>query len=188
MRAPGEWTGGDTAVESPPDVRSSLKETHGAAIDVALFRLRRIWARPFRTRRTGDRPIQVSNVMVVHALAKLSRTEAEVTVGAVAEHMDIDPSTASRFVNDAIGAGLVARLPSEVDARRARLMLTDKGRRVLEAVTRYRRDYLEGLIADWSEQDRAALSRLLTRLAEAAARHPIDLSGLDPIVDEIIRR
>lgn len=162
-------------------------ETYGAAIDVALFRLRRIWARPFRTRRTGDRPLQISNVMVVHALAKLSKAPGEVTVGAVAEHMDIDPSTASRFVNDAIGAGLVERLASEVDARRARLVLTEKGRRVLDAVTRYRREYLEGLIADWTEQDRAALAHLLSRLADAAARRPIDLSGLDPIVDEIIR-
>ncbi|MEV5408504.1 MarR family winged helix-turn-helix transcriptional regulator [Thermopolyspora sp. NPDC052614] len=162
-------------------------ETYGPVIDVALFRLRRIWARPFRTRRTGDRPLQISNVMVVHALAKLSAAPAEVTVGAVAEHMDIDPSTASRFVNDAIGAGLAERLTSEVDARRARLILTEKGRRVLDAVTRYRRDYIEGLIAGWSEEDRDALARLLTRLAEASSRRPIDLSGLDPIVDEIIR-
>jgi DNA-binding MarR family transcriptional regulator len=129
----------------------------------------------------------MSNVLVVHAVVKLSADCPEVTVGAVAEHLNVDPSTASRFVNDAINAGFVERRASEVDARRARLLLTDRGRRVLDAVTHYRRRYLEELVADWDEEERETLARLLTRLADATARQPIDLSGLDPIVADAVR-
>ncbi|MFJ2033423.1 MarR family winged helix-turn-helix transcriptional regulator [Streptosporangium sp. NPDC087985] len=158
--------------------------TPGAAIDVALFRLRRIWARPLRARRPGDphRPVQLSNVMVVHAVHKLSLDVPEVTVGAVAEQLDVDPSTASRLVNDAIGAGFVEREESEVDARRARLVLSERGHRVLEVVIHHRRIYLDGLIADWDEADREVFARLLTRFAEAALVRPVDLVNLDQLI------
>ncbi|GAA4227702.1 DNA-binding MarR family transcriptional regulator [Streptosporangium album] len=158
--------------------------TPGAAIDVALFRLRRIWARPLRARRSTDpqRPVQLSNVMVVHAVHKLSLDLSEVTVGAVAEQLDVDPSTASRLVNDAIGAGFVEREESEVDARRARLVLSGRGHRVLEVVVRHRRIYLDGLIADWDETDREVFARLLTRFAAAAVAHPADLADLDQVI------
>ncbi|MEV8632583.1 MarR family winged helix-turn-helix transcriptional regulator [Streptosporangium sp. NPDC051023] len=162
--------------------------TPGAAIDVALFRLRRIWARPLRTRKAADpqRSVQMSNVMVVHAVHKLSLDVPEVTVGAVAEQLDVDPSTASRLVNDAIGAGFVEREESEVDARRARLRLSPRGRRVLEVVVASRRTYVDGLIADWDEADRETFARLLTRFAEASAACPPDLAGLDRLIAEAI--
>jgi DNA-binding MarR family transcriptional regulator len=162
--------------------------TPGAVIDVALFRLRRIWSRPLRARKAADpqRPVQMSNVMVVHAVHKLSLDVAEVTVGAVAEQLDVDPSTASRLVNDAIGAGLVTREESEVDARRARLVLSAPGRRVLEAVVRYRRAHLDGLMADWDRADREAFARLLTRFAEAAVTRPADSAAVDRLIAEAL--
>ncbi|MBG0832805.1 winged helix-turn-helix transcriptional regulator [Planomonospora sp. ID67723] len=162
--------------------------TPGAAIDVALFRLRRIWSRPLRARRAerSPRSVQLSNVMVVHAVHKLSLDVPEVTVGAVAEQLDVDPSTASRLVNDAIAAGLVGREASEVDARRARLVLSGPGRRVLDAVVCYRRSYLDGLMADWDRADREVFARLLTRFAEAATARPVDPAVLDRLIDEAL--
>ncbi|MFI0421685.1 MarR family winged helix-turn-helix transcriptional regulator [Spongiactinospora sp. 9N601] len=160
----------------------------GVAIDVALFRLRRMWARPLRARKAGDpaRPIQMSNVMVVGAVSRLGKESAEVTVGNVAEHMDVDPSTASRLVNDAIAAGFVEREPSQIDARRVRLVPSAAGRRVLDAVTRHRRAYLDSLMADWSEEDRAAFARLITRFAEAAGARPADPARLDHVIAEAL--
>ncbi|MBB2910912.1 DNA-binding MarR family transcriptional regulator [Streptosporangium becharense] len=162
--------------------------TPGALIDVALFRLRRIWARPLRPRRAGEpqRPVQMSNVMVVHAVHKLSLDVPEVTVGAVAEQLDVDPSTASRLVNDAVGAGFVEREESAVDARRARLTLSDRGRRVLDVVVRHRRTYLDGLMADWDESDRETFARLLARFAEAATARPANLANLDQVIAEAL--
>jgi DNA-binding MarR family transcriptional regulator len=160
------------------------ESTAGAAIDVALFRLRRMWARPLRSRKAGDpaRPVQMSHVMVAGAVHRQGLECAEVTVGAVAEHLDIDPSTASRLVNDAICAGFVRRESSQVDARRVRLVLSERGRRVLDAVARFRRSYFDGLIDDWDPADRETFARLLTKFAESSAAHPTDPATLDRIL------
>jgi DNA-binding MarR family transcriptional regulator len=122
-------------------------------IATALFRLRRVWAKPDLVKRVraqtsacvDGRPLQLSNLMVVNAVAALADAEAadepstEVTVGAVAERLEIDPSTASRLVGHALDAGLVSRRPSPVDARRANLGLTEAGRRVKQVSDRFRR-------------------------------------------------
>ncbi|GLW10848.1 hypothetical protein Misp01_59760 [Microtetraspora sp. NBRC 13810] len=167
------------------DTRES---TAGAAIDVAFFRLRRMWSRPLRPRRAGDpaRAVQMSNVMVVGAIYRLGLECPEVTVGGVAEYMDVEPSTASRLVNDAIGAGFVEREVSRVDARRARLVLSDTGRRVLDAVTRYRRAHLDRLIADWDPAERQEFARLVTKFAEASAADPADPAELDRAIAEAL--
>lgn len=159
-------------------------------ISGAIFQLRRIWAKPdmmrkIREQTPGSRPLQASNLMVVHAIAALvSETGGEATVGAVAERLEIDPSTASRLVGHAIDAGLVSRRPSPVDARRADLQLTDAGVRVKQVAHRFRMAYLAGLMADWTEEDRALFAHLLLRFTEAAAQAPMDLDGVYKIFQE----
>ncbi|MFI0454028.1 MarR family winged helix-turn-helix transcriptional regulator [Actinomadura sp. 6N118] len=168
-------------------------------IALALFHLRRVWAKPDLMKRIraqtssgpGGRPLQLSNLMVVHAVAALSfdgederRLSAEVTVGAVAERLEIDPSTASRLVGHAIDAGLVSRRPSPMDARRANLGLTDAGMRVKQVADRFRRAYLDELMTDWTGTEREDFARLLTRFADAAARCPMDFDGIDKIFEE----
>ncbi|GAA0258196.1 hypothetical protein GCM10009527_062810 [Actinomadura nitritigenes] len=197
-----------------------------AAIGAALFHLRRVWIKPDMMKRIrartaggpGGRPLQISNLMVVNAVAALtdeppaerpgppsggtggtggtggeareaceageSEVSCEITVGAVADRLEIDPSTASRLVGHAIDAGLVSRRPSPVDARRANLGLTDAGRRVKQVADRYRRAYFQGLMNDWTDAERAEFARLLTRFADAAARDPMDPDGIDKIFEE----
>lgn len=179
-----------------PSPDPSARPSDGVLADVslALFHLRRVWTQPDLMKRIraqtsagqGGRPLQLSNLMVVHAVAKLTAAErAEVTVGAVAEHLEIDPSTASRLVGHAIEAGLVSRRPSPADARRANLELTGAGRRVKRVADRSRRAYLDELMADWTPAERAEFARLLTRFAEAAVRAPMDPDGgLDRIFEE----
>ncbi|MGI5166905.1 MarR family winged helix-turn-helix transcriptional regulator [Spirillospora sp. CA-253888] len=161
-------------------------------IAVALFHLRRVWAKPDLMKRIraqtsggpGARPLQLSNLMVVHAVAALScAPDQEVTVGAVAERLEIDPSTASRLVGHAIDAGLISRRPSPVDARRANLGLTDAGARVKKVADRFRRAYLAELMADWTDTERSEFARLLTRFADAAAQSPMDPDGVDKIFE-----
>ncbi|MFI0481679.1 MarR family winged helix-turn-helix transcriptional regulator [Actinomadura sp. 9N215] len=192
-------------------------------IGAALFHLRRIWARPDLMKRiraqtpggTGGRPLQISNLMVVNAVAALTEaaessggtksahsadsarssgsarssdsadgSACEVTVGAVAERLEIDPSTASRLVGHAIDAGLLSRRPSPVDARRANLGLTEAGRRVKQVADRFRRAYLDELMTGWSADERAEFARLLTRFADAAVRAPRYSDGIDEIFKE----
>ncbi|XRQ11202.1 MarR family winged helix-turn-helix transcriptional regulator [Actinomadura welshii] len=169
-----------------------------AGIGAALLQLRRSWAKPDLMKRiraqtpagTDGRPLQISNLMVVNAVAALTTAEGpggpphEITVGAVAERLEIDPSTASRLVGHAIDAGLLSRRPSPIDARRANLGLTDAGRRVKQVADRFRRAYLDELMSGWTAQERAEFGRLLTRFADAAARAPRYSDGIDKIFEE----
>jgi len=160
-------------------------------ISSAMFHLRRLWARPdlmrkIREQTAGSRPLQVSNLMVVYAVAGLSAecSDGEVTVGAVAERLEIDPSTASRLVGHAIDAGLVSRRPSPIDARRANLQLTDAGERVKLVAQRARLAYLNELMADWTDEERVLFARLLVRFTDAAAQAPMDPEGIGKIFEE----
>ncbi|TDD69741.1 MarR family winged helix-turn-helix transcriptional regulator [Actinomadura rubrisoli] len=195
-RDPGRHDPSET--ESPDPVLSE--------IGVALFHLRRVWAKPDLMKRIraqtssgpGGRPLQISNLMVVNAVAALTDAAlcapgqkpardddtGEVTVGAVAERLEVDPSTASRLVGHAIDAGLVSRRPSPVDARRANLGLTDAGRRVKQVADRFRRAYLDELMTGWSPTERTEFARLLTRFADAAAQAPMYPDGIDRIFEE----
>lgn len=180
---------------SPPEPPADGSLTE---IATALFHLRRVWAKPDLVKRVraqtstaaDGRPLQLSNLMVVNAVAALTdcprpdEPSCEVTVGAVAERLEIDPSTASRLVGHAIDAGLVSRRPSPVDARRANLGLTESGRRVKQVSDRFRRAYLDDLMADWSERERTEFARLLTRFADAAVRAPMYPDGIDRIFEE----
>jgi DNA-binding MarR family transcriptional regulator len=155
-------------------------------IETALFHIRRVWAKPeimrkLREQGPSGRPIQTSSLLVVHAVAQPADAGSGVTVGAVAERLGIDPSTASRLVGHAIDAGFVARRPSPRDARRANLQLTDAGRRLKSVADRFRRAYLAELLADWTETERTEFARLLTRFTEAAIRTPMTPAAIEKI-------
>ena len=174
---------GRPAESSDRDVPDEVLTEIGAA----LFHLRRIWAKPDLMKRVraqtsagpDGRPLQLSNLMVVNAVAALLATAGkdkaddapEITVGAVADRLEVDPSTASRLVGHAIDAGLVSRRPSPVDARRANLGLTEAGTRVKQVADRFRRGYFSELMSGWTDEERAEFARLLTRFADAAAAH-----------------
>lgn len=160
-----------------------------AEIERAAFQLRRLWAKPHLLQRLREecghegRPIQLSSLLVIHAIAGQGRDE--VTVGAVADYLDIDPSTASRLVGHAIDAGFVSRSPSPVDARRARLRLTESGDRVRGLTDEFRRSFIAELVADWSDEDRREFARLLGRFAKAAADFPMSRVGKrEPPLDD----
>lgn len=149
-----------------------------AAIERAAFQLRRLWTKPQLLRHLRERcdvghAIQLSNLMVIYAVADLGAEDGEVTVGAVADRLDVNPSTGSRLVGHAIGAGFVSRRPSPVDARRAHLDLTDAGRTVKELADGFRYRFIAELVADWTDEERAQFARLLRRFSDAAARFPL---------------
>jgi DNA-binding MarR family transcriptional regulator len=159
-----------------------------AEIERAAFQLRRLWAKPHLVQRLrercgpGGRPIQLSNLLVIHAITGHRSERGDVTVGAVADYLDIDPSTASRLVAHAIDAGFVSRSPSPVDARRAHLRLTESGERTRELTDELSRRFIAQLMADWSEEDRREFARLFGRFAEAAANFTMESAvlGLEP--------
>jgi DNA-binding MarR family transcriptional regulator len=159
-----------------------------AEIEQAAFQLRRLWAKPQLLRRLREhceqgQGIQLSNLMVIYAVARQGEEHGDVTVGAVAEHLDVDPSTASRLVGHAIDAGFVSRQASPVDARRAHLQLTDAGRRIKRMADEFRRHFIGRLVADWTPDEREQFARLLRRFSDAAAGISIDETEAGRLLD-----
>src|SRR5258708_16484616 len=76
-------------------------------IGLAVFRLRRIWAKPdmmrkIREETAGSRPLQMSHLMLVHAADGLCHEGApEATLGPVPDPLQIDPSPPSPLVGHA---------------------------------------------------------------------------------------
>jgi len=89
----------------------------------------------------------------------------------LAQQLDLDPSTVSRQVRQLEGAGLVARQGDPGDGRANVVALTPAGRRALRALAAGRRKFLAEVTAGWSDDDRAALARLVDRFAGDLAAH-----------------
>lgn len=160
-------------------VEQKLSST--AALDDAgraLFRLGRMFDRQ-RVRRvlaqSTGRSVELSRILAVQAVeAGLEEPGAEVTVGAVAERLEVDQSTASRLVADTIHDGYLSRATSEADGRRSRLELTEAGRGLADDSRRYQRSVFEDLTRGWSEGEREHFARLLAKFADSVAEASLD--------------
>lgn len=166
---------GDSNAASPTGQSSPEPQADAPALmdsaGQALFRLGRMFSkRPLQqvlTERSG-RAIELSRVLVVQAVeAGPPETEPEVTVGVVAERLDIDPSTASRLVAETIRAGYLARGDASADGRRVPLVLTDVGRELAANARRYQRAVFEQVTRDWSERERQEFARLFIQFADS---------------------
>ncbi|MCD0481426.1 MarR family winged helix-turn-helix transcriptional regulator [Streptacidiphilus sp. ASG 303] len=85
-------------------------------------------------------------------------------VGDLAELFEIDVSAASRQLADLEERGWAERVPNPQDRRSWHARLTPEGERVARERTARARDLLAEAIADWPEEDAAALADLLGRL------------------------
>ena len=99
-------------------------------------------------------------------LARIGR-HGFISVVELAEQVDRDPSTISRQVAKLEQMELVTRQPGRLDQRVREAAITPEGQRVLAQITMARRRLLKHLLADWSDEDRENLPRLIGRLAQA---------------------
>jgi DNA-binding MarR family transcriptional regulator len=95
-------------------------------------------------------------------------------VSELAGCMGLDASTASRHVRHLEDGGYLARTGDPGDRRASRIRLTPKGRAALARAMRARAAVVDRAIADWPVGDRAALTTLLTRLADSLDRLAAD--------------
>lgn len=158
-----------------PDDASRTVET----LDDVLLRLRRLWAGPppALVLDEGDTgPVTFSSVLVVEAC---SRLPGEVSVGDVAGFLGVEHSTASRFVDRAVRAGLLSRHVSASDARRVALALTARGIELRTRAHEFRTAWLARVLDTWSPDDVSAFATYLARFAGSVADHgaPAGLSS-----------
>ncbi|UJQ93291.1 MarR family winged helix-turn-helix transcriptional regulator [Mariluticola halotolerans] len=109
--------------------------------------------------------VDVAHLMVIHTISAAG-SEGEVTVGLVAERMDIDPSRASRLTADVVEKGLARRVASQADARRICLELTPRGKAYQEAVYTYKAILFTEALKSWDEDELVELARLFARFSQ----------------------
>ncbi len=143
-------------------------------LDAALLELRALAARPgYRRRLLGPLGRRVE-LPTVRLLQTVERADPPPSIGAVAAALGIDPSTASRLVDQRVGEGLLERRRSPDDGRRTTLHLTVGGRALLAELREARHDLLAEVTGGWDVVDLEALETLMARLAQGFARLEAD--------------
>lgn len=90
----------------------------------------------------------------------------EVTVGLLAEELNLDPSRASRIAADLVDRGLVERAVSQEDGRRSVLVPTAAAEALMEAFLMAKWQRTMKLFASWSEADIVAFATLFGRYSD----------------------
>lgn len=108
------------------------------------------------------------SVTQCYALEELVR-RGGVTLNDLAARLYLDKSTASRVVDALKRKGYVARSPHPQDRRAVLLEATDAGRTLERTIRESILAEEKQLLADFDPEVRQAMTRLITRLTQAAA-------------------
>ena len=100
-------------------------------------------------------------------LEALAAASHPLSVGEIADAVGVDQPRASRLVQQGVEMGLVRREADPVDARRTRVALTDAGGGIVRGFRGERRDAIDTALGAFSNDERAELARLLTKLADS---------------------
>ena len=83
-----------------------------------------------------------------------------------------DYTTVSRQLAKLESLGLVVRQPNKSDRRISEVTVSERGQEITGALDVAREKLLGAILADWSEQDKESLVRLLSRFTKDAASLP----------------
>ncbi len=113
---------------------------------------------------------QLRVLVMVHTLGPLN-------LAAVAAGLAVNPSNASRTCDRLINAGLLDRRESAVDRRNITLTLTPAGQRLVDKVTKRRREEIERVLRTMTPGERSAVGAAMAGFASAAGE-PEDEAGV----------
>lgn len=138
-----------------------------AALDAMQHQLA-VYARRAEQTRLGGLG-QARNSMDRAAYLLLNRLDQEGPMGvkALAAGMGIDSSTVTRQVAPLVESGLVKRTSHPEDGRAVVLQLSPRGEARLEEVRSSRRNLMQLITKDWTEEERGTFCKLLTRFNTA---------------------
>jgi DNA-binding MarR family transcriptional regulator len=113
-----------------------------------------------------------AHVDVLDVLEAAEQAGAAVTVSNVAIALSVDQPRASRLVAAAVADGVVRRTADQTDGRRSLLVLTARGRAVVQRVHVFRQSAFAAAMSDWSSTERKEFARLLTRFVDGLGPPP----------------
>jgi DNA-binding MarR family transcriptional regulator len=148
-----------------PASSHAASETAGA-VDAALGDLVRLFNKPAFVRRlTADANVAIE-VGASWALARIGRI-GPCRLSDVAASLGVDASTITHRVQALERAGYVERVADPADGRASIVRLSAEGVAALERIRAVRREIFEGLVADWTDEERTAFTAMVERLTAA---------------------
>ena len=136
-----------------------------------------------------DAVLTASRVLVAVAARSLADAAEEVTLtqyrtlvvlasrgpqnlAGLAEAVGVTPATATRMCDRLVRKDLIRRRTERDDRRHLRVMLTENGRALVDAVTDRRRREIERIVSEIPPGEQVVLIQALGRLATAAGEVP----------------
>ena len=154
------------------DIQTHKKLTNDLDLEVA-GRVGRAWREIRRGATTGDlRDVIFGVGGSAIEPGQMDALDLLVTVdscrmGDLADHLRIDPSTATRAVQRLIKDNLVERVEHGGDGRIVAIAATERGRRIHAEVAARRRDVLLTVLEEFPEDERFLLAEFLERFSHA---------------------
>jgi DNA-binding MarR family transcriptional regulator len=102
----------------------------------------------------------------------LLNSRGPMRLSSIAEHLDVNPSNASRTCDQLVGAGKALRDQDAGDRRSVLLRLSDDGARLVAQLMARRRELIDGVVGRMSSEDRRALAAGLEAFSAAVAAAP----------------
>ncbi|WP_188308788.1 MarR family winged helix-turn-helix transcriptional regulator [Streptomyces sp. CBMA123] len=97
-------------------------------------------------------------------LVILDAAERPLRVGEIAARMQVVGPHVTRHLNSLEERAIIKRVPDPEDQRARLIALTPSGQRIIDRYTAIVNGWFTAALAQWSDQDRTELIRLLTRL------------------------
>jgi DNA-binding MarR family transcriptional regulator len=124
-----------------------------ARISEVMGRMRLMIGRRVISRTLVDSLAPNLEISHLDALRAMRRIEGEVTVGAIAEVMRLDPSRGSRLVAELVTQGLLRRDASQADGRRSIVVRTELGDRLMEEIDATKQQLLASMLDGWADEE-----------------------------------
>jgi DNA-binding MarR family transcriptional regulator len=105
-----------------------------------------------------------------YLIARTLETTGPLSINRLASALGLDPTTVTRQVSTMEAARLIVRRADPNDGRVTLVDLSQHGRRTTRTVQLVRKQRLEALLRDWTQNDRRKLGRLLARFNDELAR------------------
>jgi DNA-binding MarR family transcriptional regulator len=103
-----------------------------------------------------------------HRVLVLLEGRGSQTMRALAEQLDVNPSTATRVCDRLVDKKLVRRRTDDEDRRAVRVDLTARGRRLIDQVMKRRRALIAGVLHNMTPRARRNLASALMQFSLAA--------------------
>lgn len=144
------------------------KRSTKAAADIAhisevMGRMRLMIGRRVISRTLVDNLAPSLEISHLDALRAMNRIDGEVTVGAIADVMRLDPSRGSRLVAELVTKGLLRRDASQADGRRSIVVRTELGDQLMAEIDATKRQLLASMLDGWSEEELSVFAVLFDK-------------------------